>query len=116
LVSALNGSADDGHAHNPSLSGEEGEYTPRRLYCVRPDSLCCRSDPVGKSGVHDTASKFCPGYLVSTVRCSINYSNPFMEYITMPPTLANGGLEISPLLRQLWSVKTLTPSHSPVLS
>jgi hypothetical protein len=29
-----------------------------------------------------------------TLRCSMNCSNPLMEYITMPPTLANGGLEV----------------------
>ncbi len=28
LVPALNGSADDGNAHIPSLSGEERKYTP----------------------------------------------------------------------------------------
>lgn len=34
----------------------------------------------------------------------------------MPPTFVNGGLEGSPLLRQLLSVKALTPLPAPVLS
>jgi hypothetical protein len=102
LVSALNGSADDGHAHNPSLSGEEGEYTPRLLYCVRPDSLCCRSDPQSKNAVHNIPSQFRPGYRSSTVRCSMNCSKSFTEYITMPPTLLNGGLEGGSLFQFSW--------------
>ena len=114
LVSALNGSADDRNAHIHSLSGNE--YTPRRLYCVRPDSLCCRSDPQSKNAVHNIPSQFRPGYHPSTICCSMNCSNPFMEYITMPPTLVNGGLEACPLLRQLCSVKTLTPRNAPALS
>src|ERR1035437_1002271 len=60
LVSALNGSADDRNAHIHSLSGNE--YTPRRLYCVRPDSLCCRSDPQSKNAVHNIPPQFRPGY------------------------------------------------------
>jgi hypothetical protein len=114
LVSALNGSADVRNAHIHSLSGNE--YTPRRLYCVRPDSLCCRSDPQSKNAVHNIPSQFRPGYHPSTICCSMNCSNPFMEYITIPPTLVNGGLEACPLLRQLCSVKTLTPRNAPALS
>ena len=91
LVSALNGSADDGHAHNPSLPGEEGEYTPRLLYCVRPDSLCCRSDPQSKNAVHNIPSQFRPGYHPSTIRCSVYLSNSLTEYITILPMRVTGG-------------------------
>jgi hypothetical protein len=46
----------------------------------------------------------------------MNRSYSLTEYITILPMRVTGGLLGSPLLRQLLSVKTLTPSHSPVLS
>ena len=51
-------------------------------------------------------------YRLSTVRCSMYRSNSFIEYITMPPTFVTGGPPPVTLLRQLWSVKTLTPRNA----
>lgn len=51
-------------------------------------------------------------YRPSMVRCSMNCSNPFVEYSTILPMHVTGGPQGSPLLRQLLSVQTLTPKST----
>ena len=87
-----------------------GSKKPSTVWRRKPTSLNKRSQTLfSSSGSPLTAypppagsaehffKRFC--YRRVMVRISMYSSNAFIEYITMPPTLVNGGLGVSLLLR-----------------